>query len=154
MHSPFPTAPLKTARDSFDVKQLASGHIDGQLQFGSAHLAYRMAVVHPTTCRASPCEWLSHSLWCDVTRTTAMLVSVSLAVLAAWVTTIPFDVCFVVLFPSSRGTLPPSHNGTWLHKLHALAVFPRQSHLSTYPTPLTIPLACRSQVVHSRVLDR
>ena len=63
MHSPFPTGPPRTARDSFDVKQLASGHIDGQLQYGSSHLAYRMAVVHPTTCRASPCERLSRSPW-------------------------------------------------------------------------------------------
>jgi len=72
MHSPFPTAPLRTARDSFDVKQLASGQADGQLQYGYSHLAYRVAVVHPTTCRASPCERLSRSPWCDVTRTTTI----------------------------------------------------------------------------------
>ena len=72
MFSPFPTAPLRTARDSFDVKQLASGQIDGQLQYGYSHLAYRVAVVHPTTCRASPCERLSRSPWCGVTRTTTI----------------------------------------------------------------------------------
>jgi len=72
MFSPFPTAPLRTARDSFDVKQLASGQTDGQLQYGYSHLAYRVATVHPTTCRASPCERLSRSPWCDVTRTTTI----------------------------------------------------------------------------------
>ena len=73
MLSPFPTAPLRTARDRFRVKQLASGQsLDGQLQFGDSHHAYRVAVDHPTTCRASPCERLSRSPWCDVTRTTTI----------------------------------------------------------------------------------
>ena len=38
---PFPSAPLRTARESFDLKRLASGLCDdSQDRFGVSHLAY------------------------------------------------------------------------------------------------------------------
>ena len=48
----FPTASLRTARDPFGVKQLASGRtrnpsvtIGSQFQYGYSHLTYRMAAL-------------------------------------------------------------------------------------------------------------
>jgi hypothetical protein len=46
---PFPSAPLRTARESFDLKRLASGLcFDSQDRFGVSHLAYLdVRVVRP-----------------------------------------------------------------------------------------------------------
>lgn len=53
--------PLRTARESFDLRQLASSHFhpkDGypQFQIGAWHFAYRLVTEGQTTCRASPCD--------------------------------------------------------------------------------------------------